>query len=110
MSGLPPHPLSAITRRSKVPLTLPLFVFKPFGTGTADRFPFPPNAASVDAKSIVDANVVASFADIIQWKSETASELKDKTCGIVLLVNADNVQEVVEQRVPIGLFVAIVWN
>jgi hypothetical protein len=89
---------------------LPLSAFTPPSTGTADRFPFPPSPTSVAAESIVDANVVVSSADLIQWKSEATSELKDKIYGIVLLVKADNVLEVVEQYVPISLFVAIVWN
>jgi hypothetical protein len=42
---------------------------------------------------------LVSSTDISQWKSEATSELKDKISGIVLLVRADDVQQLVEQCV-----------
>lgn len=95
----PPTPLSAGTRKHKVPPALPLSVFTPPATGTADRFPFPPSPTSVTAESIVDANVVVTSTDLTQWISEATSELKAKISGVVLLVKADDVQQLVEKCV-----------
>jgi len=92
--------LTTSTRRSKVPPALSLSAFAPPSTGTADRFPFPPSPTSVTADSIVDANVVVSSADLSRWKSEATPELKDKISGIVLLIKADNIQQLVEQLEP----------
>jgi hypothetical protein len=94
-----PDPLSANIRRHKVPPALPLSAFTPPSTGTADRFPFPPSPTSVTAESIIDANVVVSSADLTQWKSEATSELKGKISGVVLLVKADDAQQLVEKCV-----------
>lgn len=95
----PPTPLTPSTRKHKVPPALPLSVFTPPSTGTADRFPFPPSPTSVTAESIVDASVVVSSADLDQWKSEATSELKGKISAVVLLVKTDNVRKVVEKCV-----------
>lgn len=100
MAAQPPTPSSAGIRRHKAPPALPLSAFTPPSTGTADRFPFPPSPTSVSAESIVDANVVVSSADLSKWNSEATSELKDKISGIVLLVKADDAQQLVEQLEP----------
>lgn len=100
MSAPPPTPLSAGIRRHKAPPALPLSAFTPPSTGTADRFPFPPSPTSVSAESIVDANVVVSSADLSQWKSEATSELRDKISSVVLLVKADDAQQLVAQLEP----------
>lgn len=97
--SVPPTPLSPSTRKHKAPPALPLSVFTPPSTGTADRFPFPPSPTSVTAASIVDASVVVSSADLTQWKSEATSELKERISGVVLLVRADDVQQLVEKSV-----------
>ena len=97
--SVPPTPLSPNTRRHKVPPALPLSVFTPPATGTADRFPFPPSPTSVAAQSIVDASVVVSSADLGQWNSEATAELKDKVAGVVLLVRAGDAQQLVEKSV-----------
>lgn len=97
--SVPPTPLTPGNRRGKLPPTLPLSVFTPPATGTADRFPFPPSPTSVTAKSIVDGSVLVSSADLSQWNSEATPELKDKISGVVLLVEADGVQQLVEQCV-----------
>lgn len=98
--SVPPTPLSTNIRRHKVPPALPLSVFTPPTTGTADRFPFPPSPTSVTAESIVDASVVVSSADLSQWKSEASPELKYKISGVILLVKGDDVQQLVEKYVP----------
>ena len=95
--SVPPTPLSPNTRRHKVPPALPLSVFTPPATGTADRFPFPPSPSSVSAESVVDASVVVSSADLGQWNSEATAELKGKVSGVVLLVKADDAQQLVEK-------------
>lgn len=108
--SLPPTPLSPNTRKHKVPPALPLSVFTPPSTGTADRFPFPPSPTSVTAKSIVDANVVVSSADLGQWHSEATAELKAKLSGVVLLVGADDAQQLVDKCVSDQSFPATTWN
>lgn len=97
--SVPPTPLTPGNRKGRLLPTLPLSVFTPPATGTADRFPFPPSPTAVSAKSIVDGSVLASSADLSQWNSEATPELKDKISGVVLLVEADGVQQLVEQCV-----------
>ena len=97
--SVPPTPLSSSPRKHRVPPALPLSVFTPPATGTADRFPFPPSPTSVSAQTIVDANVVVTSTDLTQWTSEATAELKDKISGVVLLVKADYVQQLVEKCV-----------
>ncbi|KAF9653998.1 hypothetical protein BDM02DRAFT_3107195 [Thelephora ganbajun] len=98
--SVPPTPLSPNARKHKAPPALPLSVFTPPSTGTADRFPFPPSPTSVTAESIVDASVVVSSADLNQWKSEATAELKAKLSGVVLLAKADDVHQLVEKLEP----------
>lgn len=97
--SVPPTPLTPGTRKHKVPPALPLSVFAPPSTGTADRFPFPPSPTSVSAESVVDASVVVSSADLGQWNSEATAELKTKVSGVVLLVKADDAHQLVEKYV-----------
>jgi len=97
--SVPPTPLSPSSRKHKAPPSLPLSVFTPPSTGTADRFPFPPSPTSVTAGSIVDASVVVSDDDLGQWNLEATSELKNNISGVVLLVKADDVQQLVEKCV-----------
>ena len=102
--SVPPTPLSPNTRKHKVPPALPLSVFTPPATGTADRFPFPPSPTSVTAESIVDANVVVTSTGLTQWISEATAELKNKISGVVLLVKADDAQQLVERCVSDQFF------
>ena len=97
--SVPPTPLTPGNRKHKVPPALPLSVFTPPTTGTADRFPFPPSPTSVTAQTVVDASVVVSSADLGQWNTEATAELRDKVSGVVLVVKADDVQQLVEKCV-----------
>ena len=97
--SVPPTPLTPSTRKHKVPPALPLSVFTPPSTGTADRFPFPPSPTSVTAQSVVDASVVVSSADLGQWNSEATAELRGKVSGVVLVVKGGDAQQLVEKCV-----------
>jgi len=97
--SVPPTPLTPSTRKHKVPPALPLSVFTPPSTGTADRFPFPPSPSSVTAQSVVDASVVISSADLGTWNSEATAELRDKVSSVVLVVKGSDAQQLVEKCV-----------
>ena len=97
--SVPPTPLTPSTRKHRVPPALPLSVFTPPTTGTADRFPFPPSPTSVTAQTVVDASVVVSSADLGQWNSEATAELRGKVSGVILVVKEGDVHQLVEKCV-----------
>ncbi|KAH9485058.1 hypothetical protein JR316_0001964 [Psilocybe cubensis] len=71
---------------------LPLSVFTPPNTGTAESFPVPPSPNSLVPTSVIDANVVSTDVNYTQWQKEAGKDLVDKLRGIVLALPGAELQ------------------
>jgi len=109
-------PRSPPAHRRKGPKSLPrlpISAFTPPNSGTSETFPFPPSPGTAHPCVIVDAHVVATPAQLPQWKSDAGEVFSEKIGGVVLSLQGmhSEIEKALEQFVYsplIGSFINLI--
>ena len=90
---------------------LPLHIFSPPNSGSADKFPLPPSPSAVHPSKVVDAHVLIKSKEeaegkaLERWSGEIAERgIKEKVEGVVVSVQGveeGDVEEAVERFVTL---------
>jgi hypothetical protein len=104
----PPPPSPGVAQRRRGPKSLPrlpISAFTPPNSGTAESFPCPPSPGTAHPIVIVDGHVVATPAQLPQWKKDAGEVLSEKIGGVILSLqgNESLVQKTLEEFVPFFL-------
>ncbi|KIY67179.1 hypothetical protein CYLTODRAFT_397668 [Cylindrobasidium torrendii FP15055 ss-10] len=65
---------------------LPLSIFTPPTTGTAEKFPVPPSPSKLHPENVVDASITVADGDLAlaRWKLEAGSVLGDRIASVIV--------------------------
>lgn len=92
----PPSPPHVGLRRKglKTLPRLPLSAFSPPNSGTSEQFPLPPSPSTIHPEHVVDAHVVASAGDLVEWKAQAGEVLGGRIGGVVLSLQGKEESEI----------------
>jgi hypothetical protein len=100
----PPLPSPGLAQRRKGPKSLPrlpISAFTPPNSGTSENFPFPPSPGTAHPIVVIDGHVVATPAQLPQWKKDAGQVFQERIGGVVLSLqgNEDQVGKALEELV-----------
>ena len=100
-SAQPPLPSPGVCARRRGPKNLPrlpLSVFTPPSSGTAEKFPAPPTPGAIHPKQVVDAQLRVENKNGLQQSTGDTKDIGGRIGGVVIALNSlDDIESTLQR-------------